>query len=82
MPIHEAEADVRATFSIADKYELGGPPGAFQRVTFALTVESPAPAERVRRLAAHAERACHAAQTFRAPVPTELTVTHNGSPLP
>lgn len=72
---------MRATFSVADKYDLGGPPGAFQEVTFALTVASPAPPERVRRLVDHAERACHAAQTFRAPVPTRLTVTLNGSPL-
>jgi hypothetical protein len=31
-----------------------------------------APGSKVGRLVAHAERACHAAQTFRAPVPVEL----------
>lgn len=73
--------DVRATFSIADKYDLGGPPGAFQQVTFDLKVQSAAGAASVQRLVEHAERACHAAQTFRAPVDTRLKATLNGSPL-
>ena len=73
--------DVRATFSIADKYDLGGPPGAFQQVTFDLKVQSPAGAASVQRLIGHAERACHAAQTFRAPVDTRLKATLNGAPL-
>jgi hypothetical protein len=66
---------------VADKYDLGGPPGAFQQVTFELDIQSPAPESRVRQLIAHAERACHAAQTFRAPVPTTLSATLNGEPL-
>ena len=33
------------------------------------------------RLVAHAERACHAAQTFKAPVPTTLKTILNGGPL-
>ena len=66
---------------MADKYDLGGPPGAFQRVTFDLDVQSSAPESQVRKLIAHAERACHAAQTFRAPVPTTLKATLNGEQL-
>lgn len=73
--------DVRADFSVADKFDLGGPPGAFQRVTFRLRIRSPAAERDVARLVEHAERACHAAQTFRAAVPTELITTLNGSPL-
>lgn len=72
---------MRATFSVADKFDLGGPPGAFQQVTFDLTIASPAPEADVSRLVAHAERACHAAQTFRAPVPTDLNATLNGAAL-
>jgi organic hydroperoxide reductase OsmC/OhrA len=79
--IEDAEVDVRATFSVADKFDLGGPPGAFQHVTFDLAITSPAPEADVARLAAHAERACHAAQTFRTPVPTDLNVSLNGTPL-
>jgi len=81
VPIEDAEVDVRAEFSVADKYGLGGPPGAFQRVTFRLEIRSPAPEADVARLVSHAERACHAAQTFKAPVPTELAATLNGTAL-
>lgn len=79
--IEEAEADVRAEFSVADKYDLGGPPGAFQLVSFHLEIRSPSPAKDVARLVAHAERACHAAQTFRVPVPTTLETILNGASL-
>jgi organic hydroperoxide reductase OsmC/OhrA len=81
VPIEQAEADVRATFSVADKYDLGGPPGAFQQVTFELKLKSSAPESQVKRLIAHAERACHAAQTFRAPVPVEVKAALNGKTL-
>jgi uncharacterized OsmC-like protein len=81
VPIEEAEVDVRANFSVADKYDLGGPPGAFQQVTFDLKVSSSAPNPQVANLIAHAERACHAAQTFRAPVPVKLKATLNGEAL-
>lgn len=72
---------MRATFSVADKFDLGGPPGAFQTVTFDLKVRSGAPSSQVKALVAHAERACHAAQTFRAPVETTLKASLNGEPL-
>jgi organic hydroperoxide reductase OsmC/OhrA len=81
VPIQEAEVDVRANFSVADKYDLGGPPGAFQKVTFDLKISSTAPDSQVVKLIAHAERACHAAQTFRAPVPVELKASLNGEAL-
>jgi uncharacterized OsmC-like protein len=81
VPIHDAEVDVRATFSVADKFDLGGPPGAFQRVTFQLEIDSSAPASDVAHLVAHAERACHAAQTFRTAVQTDLSARLNGRPL-
>jgi len=42
---------------------------------------SPASAEQVQRLAAHAERACHAAQSLRHPVPVKLETTLNGARL-
>lgn len=72
---------MRANFSVADKYDLGGPPGAFQAVTFDLKVRSGADSSRVKALVAHAERACHAAQTFRAPVETSLKASLNGEAL-
>jgi hypothetical protein len=50
-------------------------------VTFDLKLKSPAPESSVKQLIAHAERACHAAQTFRAPVPVEVRATLNGTPV-
>ncbi|MGA9774844.1 MAG: hypothetical protein WBU92_02870 [Candidatus Dormiibacterota bacterium] len=76
-----AEADVRASFSLADKYDLGGPPGAFQEVEFRVSVQSRASRDAVAQLCRHAERACHAGQSFRVPVPTRLEVSLNGEPL-
>src|SRR3990170_3890582 len=59
------EGTVRGHRLEADKLGLEGPGAAFDEVAFALTLKSPAPAEQVRRLIAHAERGCHAEQTFR-----------------
>jgi hypothetical protein len=46
-----------------------------------LEVRSPAPAERVRELVAHAERGCHAQQSLRAVVPVRLRARLNGADL-
>jgi len=76
------QADVRAEFNTADKFVTDGSNGAFEQVTYALTVRSAAPPERVRLLIEHAERACHAAQSLHQPVPVSLEVHLNGRPLP
>jgi hypothetical protein len=82
VPLEEVQADVRAEFNAADKFITDGPHGAFEQVTYALTVRSSAPSERVRLLIEHAERACHAAQSLRQRVPVSLEVQLNGQPLP
>jgi hypothetical protein len=51
-------------------------------VTIKLDVVSPASPDQVRRLAAHAERACHAAQSLRRPIPVTLETVLNGEALP
>jgi hypothetical protein len=51
-------------------------------VVIKLDVVSPASPEQVHRLAAHAERACHAAQSLRHPIPVVLHTTLNGADLP
>jgi hypothetical protein len=51
-------------------------------VTIKLLVVSPASAGQVRLLAAHAERACHAAQSLRRPIPVTLETVLNGEALP
>jgi organic hydroperoxide reductase OsmC/OhrA len=50
-------------------------------VTIKLEIVSPAAADQVRKLAAHAERACHAAQSLRHPIPVSLETTLNGARL-
>jgi uncharacterized OsmC-like protein len=82
VPLEDVQADVRAEFNIADKFGLEGPDGAFEQVTYALTLRSSAPPEQVRLLVEHAERACHAAQSLRQPVPFSLEVQLNDEPLP
>jgi uncharacterized OsmC-like protein len=81
VPLEDVQADVRAEFNVADKFGMDGPSGAFEQVTYALMVRSSAPPEQVRQLVEHAERACHAAQSLRQPVPVVLKVHLNGEPL-
>lgn len=81
VPITDATADVRATFRNTEKYDVDDAPAYFEKVELKLEVMSPAPAERVRRLAAHAERACHAAQSLRHPIEVTLETTLNGEAL-
>ena len=73
--------DVRCSFDVADKLGLGGSGAAFDEVVFAVAIQSPAPAEMVRKLIAHAERGCHAEQTLRKPIPVKTTARLNGEAL-
>ena len=73
--------DVRCTFDVADKLGLEGPGAAFENVTFAVAIQSPAPPDQVKKLIHHAERGCHAEQTLRAPSPVATTATLNGKKL-
>ncbi len=81
VPLEEVQADVQAEFDIADKFGMEGPSGAFEQVTYAITVSSSAPPEQVRLLVEHAERACHTAQSLRQPVPVSIEVHLNGQLL-
>jgi organic hydroperoxide reductase OsmC/OhrA len=79
--VDDATADVRATFRNTEKYDVDDAPPYFEMVTIRLAVDSPAPAAQVRELVRHAERACHAAQSLRHPVPVHLEARHNGAAL-
>jgi hypothetical protein len=79
--IEDAEVDVRCSFDVADKLGLAGPGAAFEEVTFAVNVQSRAPADRVKKLIAHAERGCHAEQTIRRAIPVQTSARLNGQPL-
>ena len=81
VPIDDATADVRATFRNTEKYDVDDAPPYFDQVTIKLDLVSPAPATQVRRLVAHAERACHAAQSLRHPTEVVLDTALNGEAL-
>jgi organic hydroperoxide reductase OsmC/OhrA len=80
--IDDATADVRATFMNTEKYDVDDAPPYFDDVLIKLEIKSPAPAGKVKRLAQHAERACHAAQSLRQPIPVALETSLNGVRLP
>lgn len=79
--IDDATADVRAYFFNTEKYGVDDAPAHFEQVEIRLTIDSPAPPDAVAKLATHAERACHMAQSLRHPVPVSLAATHNGAPI-
>ena len=81
VPIRDASADVRATFFNTEKYDVDQEPAYFEQIDIRLSVDSPAPAEQVQALVRHAEQACHAAQSFRHPIPVMLNASLNGSQL-
>jgi organic hydroperoxide reductase OsmC/OhrA len=81
VPILDAAADVRATFFNTEKYDVDAEAPYFERIDIRLNIDSTAPPEKVSSLARHAERACHAAQSFRQPIPVTLQATLNGSHL-
>jgi organic hydroperoxide reductase OsmC/OhrA len=72
---------VRATFFNTQKYDVDQEPAYFEQVDIRLSLDSPAPPEQVQALVRHAERDCHAAQSFRQPIPVRLQATLNGTDL-
>jgi len=77
-----AEVDVRATFPIGEKYGVEGEVGsAMEALTYRLELKSASPPEDVARVAALAERFCHASQTMRVEVPVSPSVVLNGQAL-
>jgi len=81
VPIEDGKVDVRCTFDVADKMGLEGPGAAFESVAFAVELESSAAPEQVKKLIQHAERGCHAEQTFRNPIPVATSARLNGKKL-
>ena len=79
--IADAEADVRARFFNTQKYGVDDAPAHFEEVAVSLSINSPADAGAVAALVDHAERACHAAQSLRHPVPVTFAAVLNGAPL-
>ena len=61
------------------RFDIANDPKGGLAVT--LELRSPAPAEQVRRLVAHAERGCHSSQSLQARVPVRLVARLNGDDL-
>ena len=72
---------MRAAFRNTEKYDVDDAPAYFEEVTIELSVVSGASSISVRKLVAHAERACHAAQSLSHAVPVQLRATLNNEPL-
>lgn len=70
--LRDVDVDLRATFDSGDKFDIGGPGAAFQKVIYRVTIDSPSPEEQVQCLLEHAERGCHTAQSLRQPVPVAI----------
>lgn len=68
----DVDVDLRATFDSGDKFDIGGPGAAFQKVVYRVTVDSPSPEGQVQQLLVHAERGCHTAQSLRLPVEVQV----------
>lgn len=82
MALDSAEVDVRATFPIGEKYGVDGESGsAMEELTYRLELTSAASPDAVARVAALAERFCHASQTLRVEVPVSPSVVLNGKRL-
>jgi uncharacterized OsmC-like protein len=81
VPIEDGKVDVRCTFDVSDKLDLPGSGAAFENVAFAIAIKSSAPDEQVKKLIAHAERGCHAEQSFRKPIAVTISATLNGKSL-
>ena len=80
--LESAEVDVRATFPIGEKYGVEGEAGsAMEGLTYRLELKSMSSQEDVARVAALAERFCHASQTLRVEVPVTPSVVLNGQAL-
>ena len=71
----EGPVDLRGFFGVADV------PAGFQRVTFDVAIDSPAPAADVARLVAAVNAHCPVLDVLRQPVPVEGRYALNGEPL-
>jgi hypothetical protein len=80
--LESAEVDVRAVFPIGEKYGIEGETGsAMEELKYRLELRSTAAPDDVARVAALAERFCHAAQTLRVEVPVRPSIVLNGQAL-
>jgi uncharacterized OsmC-like protein len=71
----EGQLDLRGFFGVADV------PAGFQDITFAVEIDSPAPAEDIARLVSAVNAHCPVLDVLRQPVPVTGSYRHNGQPV-
>jgi uncharacterized OsmC-like protein len=79
--LESVEVDLRARFGIAEKYGVGHEGSAMDSLVYVLEIKSSEPPERVQRVAALAERYCHASQSLKIAVPVTPQLLLNGEEL-
>ncbi|NPV77160.1 MAG: hypothetical protein HPY59_12415 [Anaerolineae bacterium] len=75
--LEDVAIDLRAEFDLAGIYRLADTTTAFQNVIILASIRKPSPVEQMKKLITHAENGCHAAQSFRNPMPVSLKVQLN-----
>ena len=76
--IDDAEMDIRMSYDTRGKLGLADVSPACQEVSYALTIKSPAPPDKVRQMVGMIERGCHTINTIKNPIPVSGKLIHNG----
>ncbi|MBI2358890.1 MAG: OsmC family protein [Deltaproteobacteria bacterium] len=78
IPIDDAQMDIRMSYDTLGKLGLADVSPACQEVTYALSIKSPAPSEKVREMVQMIEKGCHTINTIKNPIPVSGKLVHNG----
>jgi hypothetical protein len=79
--IDDAEMEVRMGYDTRGKLGLADVSPACQEMTYVLNIASPAPPERVKKVAELIEKGCHTVNTLKSPVPVSGKLIHNGKEI-
>jgi uncharacterized OsmC-like protein len=77
VPLGDAQMDLRMTYDLRTKLRLNDFATAAQALTYRFSIESPAPLERVIRLAQLTDKGCHTVNSMRNRVPVTGKWVHN-----
>ena len=77
VPLEKSEMDLRMTYDLRTKLRLNDLATAAQALTYRFNIESPAPLERVIRLAQLTDKGCHTVNSMRNRVPVTGKWMHN-----
>lgn len=69
VPIEELEMDLRMTYDLTGRFPLRHISAATQGLSYILKIKSPAPAERVMRVAQLTDKGCHTVNSMRKRAP-------------